>query len=64
MNEERNELNTPSRSTLGYALCKCWKDNPDELAVHEYYGTLEDAKAAKRSEREDPLYTWVIGEYK
>ena len=59
-----SDLSVSTGSALGYALCKCWKDNPNDLAVHEYYGTLEDAKEAKRSEKKDPRYTWVIGEYK
>ena len=59
-----SDLSVSAGSTLGYALCKCWKDNPNDLAVHEYYDTLEDAKEAKRSEKKDPRYTWVIGEYK
>jgi hypothetical protein len=56
--------NTETTKPLGYALCKRWKDNPKDLAVHEYYDTLEDVKEAKRNEKKDPRYTWVIAEYK
>jgi hypothetical protein len=62
--EPVSDLSESAGSTLGYALCKCWKDNPSDLAVHEYYDTLEDVKEAKRNEKKDPRYTWVIAEYK
>jgi hypothetical protein len=55
--------NTETIKPLGYALCKRWRDNPDELAVHEYYATIGEANEAARTEKKDPRFTWVIGKY-
>jgi len=59
-----SDLSAVPCPTLGYALCKCWKDNPNDLAVHDYYDTLEEAKAAKAAEKKKPNFFWVIAEYK
>jgi hypothetical protein len=48
---------------FGYAVCRQWKDNPNNVDVWEYADSESEAKAMIRSLKKDSRFRWFVGVY-
>lgn len=52
-----------TRTTLGYAVLRRWKDNPTDFQVLEYCKTKQEAEAWIHQQPTSHLYTYEVGAY-
>lgn len=63
MNDYPLQPADPKKSILCYAVYKAWKDNPKNVAVEEYFDTIEEAKVFIKQQKKNPRFEWGIGGY-
>lgn len=57
------EKNDSNQKILGYAICRQWRDNPNDVEVYNYADSEQEAKNEIKKLPKDTRYKWFIGVY-
>jgi hypothetical protein len=52
-----------TKKIFGYAVCRQWADNPNNVDVYEYADSEQEAKDLIRQQKKDERFLWFVAVY-
>lgn len=52
-----------TKPIIGYAVCRQWRNNPNDVEVYDYADDKQDAKDQIKELKKSDEYKWFVGVY-